>query len=91
MDARRTAAFLLALALPAAGLAQNFGIKEISRWDGDEAPYADVWVDGDVAYIGHLWESRVNIIDISDRVAPRLLSTFQVPAPNEDGYARELV
>ena len=90
MTFRATATILISLALPATGLAQNFGIKEISRWDGDGGGYADVCVDGDIAYLGHYTKPQVYIIDISDRAAPNLLSTFHIPPPNKDAQTRDL-
>ena len=62
-------------------------ICAVGHWDGYSGLYADVWGDGDYAYIPS-WgsdgnEGRVHIIDISDPGNPTLASTFFVPFPSQ--------
>ncbi len=56
------------------------------HWDAP-APVADIWGDGDYAYVGYFDEAWVSILDISDPSAPALLATYEVPPPNDDRRA----
>lgn len=53
------------------------GMRLLANWDPHPHLYADVWADGNIAYLGHLFnQGGVDIIDISDPRNPVLLSTF---------------
>ena len=63
---------LLLMATAGAALGQDKPVNAtcVGQWDGLPGPYADVWGDGDFAYIGHFGDSAVHIVDISDPVNP---------------------
>jgi hypothetical protein len=56
----------------------------VSRYAAPGTVYADVWGDGNYAYLGHYNDNRVEIVDISDPAAPFLAATWDVPAPDTD-------
>lgn len=83
-------AFAACMLLSAAAAAQN--PPDIStlvgQWDGSDSTYADVWGEGEFAYVGTFTlagggEAQVFIIDIGSPTSPTLAATFDVPAPNE--------
>lgn len=47
------------------------------------ATVADIWGDGDYAYVGYFDDARVSILDISEPSAPTLVATYDVPPPND--------
>ena len=54
----------------------------VGQWDGFFGTYADVWGDGNFAYIGHFGHRGVNIIDISDPGNP-VPAAYLLPPPDE--------
>ncbi len=71
---------ILALALGMAGAAQAqeppFNASEVSNFDQAGQNYADVWGDGNFAYIAHFGARVVDIIDITDPQNPTLAATY---------------
>lgn len=61
----------------------------IGQWDGFGGTYADVWGDGNFAYLGHFGGSAVNIIDISDPTTPIAIE-YPLPPPNTGGSAQDV-
>ena len=65
----------------------SFETCRIGEWDGYDGLYADVWAEGNFAYIPN-WgndgnAARVHIIDISNPILPVLANTFMIPPPND--------
>ncbi len=78
-DVHPVAILALALALVAgAAFAQEapFNTTEISNFDQAGQSYADVWGDGDFAYLAHFGQRVVDIVDISDPQNPVLAATY---------------
>lgn len=67
--------FLLA-ARPALAQEPPLNAVELSNFDQAGQSYADVWGDGDYAYVAHYGQSRVDIVDISDPTDPQLAATY---------------
>ncbi len=42
----------------------------VGHWDGFDGSYADVWGDGNYAYLGSFGHAFVHIVDLSDPGAP---------------------
>ena len=61
----------------------------IGQWDGFGGSYADVWGDGDFAYIGHQGDAAINIVDISDPANPIGIE-YVLPTPNTSASAQDL-
>ncbi len=61
----------------------------IGDWDGFGGSYADVWGDGDFAYIGHFGDSAVNIVDITDPANP-IGMEYVLPPPNTFASAQDV-
>ncbi len=77
--ARRTVILLLALAATSgASFAQDapFNATGVSTFNQAGQSYADVWGDGDFAYLAHFGQRVVDIIDISDPQNPVLAATY---------------
>ncbi|MFQ5462059.1 MAG: immunoglobulin domain-containing protein [Phycisphaerae bacterium] len=60
----------------------------VGQWSGYTGEYADVWGDGNFAYVGSFtlgdgMQARVHILNISDPANPTLASTYFLPSPNE--------
>ncbi|MHC5113773.1 MAG: LVIVD repeat-containing protein [Planctomycetota bacterium] len=63
----------------------------VGTWDGfTTGSYADVWGDGDHAYLGHFGSAEIDIVDISDPTAPILAAAYALPPPNESGSAQDV-
>jgi len=72
---------LLALALSTAALALSaqqapFNITEVGNFVQSGQSYADVWAEGDYAYVAHFGQRVVDIVDISDPANPVLAATY---------------
>ena len=84
----------LAVALrgPGAVLAQSDPVNTevVGQWDGFEGSYADVWGDGDYAYLGHFGDSAVHIVDISDPANPGPGVEYVLPPPNTSASAQDV-
>jgi len=61
----------------------------IAHWDGFGGTYADVWGDGNFAYIGHFGHDAVNIINFSDpdNLVP---GAYLLPPPNQGASAQDV-
>lgn len=55
------------------------GSSLVGSWDGSAGEYADVWGDGDYAYVARFGTPRVHIIDISDPSSPVQVAVFVAP------------
>lgn len=51
----------------------------VGNWDGAFGEYADVWGDGDYAYVSRFGTPTVHIVDISTPEAPVEVATFTAP------------
>ena len=74
-----TLAFLaIGLGLGSWAYAQDppLNMSEVSNFDQSGQLYADVWGEGDFAYLAHFGQPRVDIIDISVPSDPQLAATF---------------
>jgi hypothetical protein len=65
------------------------------RWDEYEGEYADVWADGEYAYVPNWAASdglpaRIHVIDILNPAAPQLVTTFFFPSPNESASPEDV-
>ncbi len=81
LDASRSDAVSMAL-----------GGKEVTligQWDGFGGGYADIWGDGDFAYIGHFGGSAINIVDISNPASPIGIE-YVLPPPNTSASAQDV-
>ena len=67
-------ALTMTLGAASAALAKDppFNMSEVSNFDQAGQIYADVWGDGDFAYLAHFAQSRVDIIDLTDPSDPQL-------------------
>ena len=61
----------------------------VGEWDGFCGSYADVWGDGDFAYIGHFGDPAVNIVNITDPANPVGIE-YALPPPNTSASAQDL-
>ena len=52
----------------------------VGQWDGFAGAYADVWGDGDYAYIGSWGDSFVQIVNISDTANPGPAVVYALPS-----------
>lgn len=86
----RSAVLTAMAALTTTAAAQNFGINLVGSWNQDPGQYADVWGEGDLAFIGKYGNSRVLTLDVSDPTSPTLISTYQVPPPNHNCSAQDV-
>ncbi|MEM7352622.1 MAG: hypothetical protein AAF657_17620, partial [Acidobacteriota bacterium] len=69
---------LVLVLLATAVVAQEapFNTTEIGNFDQPGQVYADVWGDGNFAYLAHFGQRVVDIIDISDPANPTLAATY---------------
>lgn len=94
---RLSALFVLFFAAPRVVLALDppLHAREIGHWDGHPGRYADVWGEGDFAYLVN-WgaidrlAARVYVIDISNPASPTLDETLLIPAPNEGASGQDV-
>ncbi|HWP31894.1 MAG TPA: hypothetical protein VNK96_09275 [Fimbriimonadales bacterium] len=61
-----------------------------SHYDKSGETWADVWGDGNFLYIGHYFQPRVTILDISDPDNIKVAKVYNVPSPNNDCSAQEV-
>ncbi len=80
---------LLALTGPA--MAQNDPVNAelVGQWDDFGGTYADVWGDGDYAYVAHFNHHGVHIVNISDPQNPVAIE-YLLPPPNDNGSAQDV-
>ncbi|NNF44121.1 MAG: hypothetical protein HKN62_13965 [Phycisphaerales bacterium] len=83
---------VMSLALGSSAWAQTCvdGVSFVGGWDGYHGSYADVWGDGDFAYLGHFGHAGVHIVDISDPANPVLATEYLLPPPNTDASAQDV-
>ncbi len=62
----------------------------VGTWDGHAGAYADVWGDGDYAYIGHYGDTGVHILDISNASVPTVAAHYRVASPNTSASAQDV-
>lgn len=62
----------------------------VGAWDNYAGAYADVWGDGDFAYVGHYGDAGVHIIDISNPSVPTLAAHYRVASPNNSASAQDV-
>ena len=51
---------------------------------------ADVWGDGTLAFVSHIGQNQVNILDVSDPDNASIITTWSVPAPNASASAQDV-
>lgn len=52
--------------------------------------YADVWADGQFAYLGHSRQEQVDIVNLSDPANPTLAATIILPSPNDTASPQDV-
>ena len=62
----------------------------VGHWDGSPNSYADVWAEGDYAYVAHFGDSAIDIVNISDPANPTQVMEYQLPAPNGGASAQDV-
>jgi hypothetical protein len=67
-----------------------FGATLVGHWDGYAGSYADVWGDGNYAYVGHFGQQCVNILDISNPSNPTWVADVCADPPNDDASAQDV-
>ncbi|MHC4428980.1 MAG: LVIVD repeat-containing protein, partial [Planctomycetota bacterium] len=72
-----------------AGNDPPFNAELIGTWDGFNGSYADVWADGQTAYLGQFGDAGVLIVDISDPANPSGFE-YQLPPPNQGASAQDV-
>jgi len=75
---------LLSVAVPAQE--DPFNAAEVGTWDLG-SPYADVWGDGDFAYVARFGQNRIDIVDISNPAAPFRVAEYNT---NISGSAQDV-
>ncbi len=79
-------------ACPPAAAGTSLGDTEVTvigEWDGFGGSYADVWGDGDFAYLGHFGDSTISIVDISNPANP-IGNVYVLPPPNTSASAQDV-
>ena len=61
----------------------------VGQWDGFALTYADVWADGETAYLGHFGHPAINILDISDPTAPTAIE-YALPNQHQSASAQDV-
>ena len=80
----RSLSAILAASLCAATVsAQNppFNVTQVSNFDQVGQTYADVWAEGNIAFLAHQNQNRIDLIDISTPASPSL--AFSATATKE--------
>lgn len=68
-----------------------FGVTLVGTWDGwSGSEYADVWGDGDYAYVAHFGDEGVHILDISDPTNPTEVAHVRALSPNTSASAQDV-
>jgi hypothetical protein len=93
--AARAASLAVAVAIlvpvgSALGRGEIVGTSLVGSWDGFSGSYADVWGDGDHAYLGQFGTPAVEIVDISDPTNPTLAAQYALPPPSDTGSAQDV-
>ena len=62
--------------------AQNppFNVTKVSSLDYSSG-YADIWAEGNIAFVAHSGQNRIDLIDISTPSSPSLISTYVASIP----------
>ena len=58
--------------------------------DIDDGSYADVWADGDIAFVGQFHDNKVHFFDISNPAQPDRYLEWVVQAPNSFASAQDV-
>ena len=85
-------AFMGVLAICGQTLGGNnppFNAELIGQWSGLGGSNADVWGDGDFAYLAGFGESKVGIVDVSDPANPVGI-VYQLPPPFQGASAQDV-
>ncbi len=85
----RAAAAAIMLCAGAHGFGAPGQVTLLGQWDGYNGTYADVWGDGDFAYVGHFGGPHVNIVDITDPANP-VGFEYPLPPPNTSASAQDV-
>ena len=62
----------------------------VGTYDEFGSTYADVWGEGNIAYIGRFGQAEIDIIDISNPTNPVLLANYALPSPDNNSSAQDL-
>jgi len=65
------------------------GVSLAGHWDGGGG-YADVWGDGDYAYVAHFGSARIDIVDVIDPANPTHVIQYALPPPNTTASAQDV-
>jgi hypothetical protein len=74
---------------PSFGQSPPVNAELVGHWDGFDGSYADVWGDGNYAYIGSWGDPFVQIVDISDAANPGPAVEYALP-PGAQGSAQDV-
>jgi len=66
----------LLIAPPIAAQETPFNTVDVSNWEVAGSLYADVWGDGDFAYLARLGQNRIDVVDISDPEIPTFAAEY---------------
>ena len=69
-------AALVQLTAPAFAQEAPFNTSEVGQFSQAGQSYADIWGDGDFAYLAHFGQRVVDIIDLTDPANPILAATY---------------
>ena len=73
-----------------AGGVCGLALSERAHWDQDPGQYADVWADGNVAFLGQFFDNKVHFFDISNPDNPTRFLEWVVGAPNQSASAQDV-
>lgn len=79
MSVHRLFTGLILVAAGGVASAQVINARLIGKWDGWTGEYADVWAEGNYAYLGHWHDANVDIVDISDPNNPTFVARYDLP------------
>jgi len=78
-----------AVSAPAA-LNPPFNATLVGTWDGWVGDYADVWGEGNYAYVSHFGDAGVDILDISNPANPVRVAEVRPDPPNQDASSQDV-
>ncbi|MCH7700509.1 MAG: hypothetical protein IID37_02360, partial [Planctomycetes bacterium] len=67
-----------------------FNAELVGHWDEFDGSYADVWAEGDYAYLAERGSAGVLILDISDPTTPVLVAEYLVHPQNDSSSAQDV-
>ena len=92
-NARRALVTGLALAATASlAQAQNppFNSTLLGQFSQGSSVYADIWADGNIAYLARFGQSQVDIVSRSNPSNPNLLATCSLASPDNGSSAQDV-